>query len=89
MFTLFIKYNHYTPISIIIHLTILVDFSTDSKIKTDFLELISVEFPNFRTFNDKNQKFKFIIEIQDENLLKSLCFSINLLFKNRENLKHT
>ena len=67
----------------------LVDCSTDSKIKADFLELFSMEFLNFRTFNDGNKKYKFIMKIQDENLLKSLAFCINLVFKNRENLKNT
>ena len=67
----------------------LVECSTDIKIKTDFLELVSMEFPNFRTLSDKNQQYKFIMKIHDENLLKSLAFCINLLFKNRENLKHT
>ena len=67
----------------------LVECSTDIKIKTDFLELVSMEFPNFRTLSDKNQQYKFIMKIHDENLLKSLAFCINLLFKNRENLKNT
>ena len=67
----------------------LVECSTDIKIKTDFLELVSMEFPNFTTLSDKNQKYKFIMKIHDENLLKSLAFYINLLFKNRENHKHT
>ena len=53
----------------------LVECSTVIKIKTDFLELVSTEFPNFRTLSDKNQKYNFIMKIHDENLLKRLAFS--------------
>ena len=53
----------------------------------DFLELVSMEFPNLRTLSDKNQKYKFTMKIHDENMLESLAFCFNLLFKNRENLK--
>ena len=53
----------------------LVECSTDIKIKTDFLELVSMEFPNFRTLSDKNQKYKFIMKIRDEKSFALISYS--------------
>ena len=57
----------------------------DSDIKNDLVQRIAIDFPNVSDITDKNILYQFVMKIQDPEILKSLGFCINLLFKNREN----
>ena len=57
----------------------------DSDIKTDLAQRIAMDIPQFSDITENNLKYKFVMKIQDPEILKSLGFCINLLFKNREN----
>ena len=46
-----------------------------------------MDFPKVSEISDKNILYKFVMKIQTPEILKSLVFCINLLFKNRENRK--
>ena len=63
----------------------LLDCSDDSDIKSDLVGRIAIDFPQISVMVDKYIRYKFIMKIQDPEILKSLGFSVNLLFKNREN----
>ena len=62
----------------------MLDCSDDSDIKSDVVERIAIDFPQISVMVDKYIRYKFIMKIQDPDILKSLGFSVNLLFKNRE-----
>ena len=57
----------------------------DSDIKNDLIHRIAMDFPKVSDITDKNILYKFIMKIQTPEILKSLGFCINLLFKNRKN----
>ena len=42
-----------------------------------------MDFPKVSDITDKNILYKFVIKIQTPEILKSLGFLLNLLFKNR------
>ena len=44
-----------------------------------------MDFPKVSDITDKNILYKFVMKIQDPEILKSLGFCINLLFENLEN----
>ena len=44
-----------------------------------------MDFPKISDITDKNLLYKFIMQIKDPDILKSLGYCVNLLFKNREN----
>ena len=56
----------------------------DHIVKEDFVRSVCMEYPVFETKNHKSLKYQFTMKTQDTELLKSLGFFINLLFKNRE-----
>ena len=53
-------------------------------IKSDLVERIAIDFPQISVMVDKYIRYKFIMKIQDLDILKSLDFSVTLLFLNRE-----
>ena len=59
----------------------LIQCSEDSDIKTDLVRRIAMDFPKISDITDKNLLYKFIMKIQDPDILKSLRFGINLHFK--------
>ena len=63
----------------------LTQCSKDSDIKTDLVHRIAMDFSKISDITDKNILYKFIMQIQDPDILKSLGYCVNLLFKNREN----
>ena len=46
-----------------------------------------MDFPKVSDISDKNIFYKFVMTIQTPEILKSLGFCTNLLFKNGENRK--
>ena len=66
----------------------MLDCSDDSDIKSDLVERIAIDFPQISVMVDKYIRYKFIMKIQDPDILKSLGFCVNLLFKNREDRTH-
>ena len=46
-----------------------------------------MDFPKISDITDKNIQYKFVMKIQTPDILKSLGFCVNLLFKNRESRK--
>ena len=66
---------------------ILLQCREDSDIKNALVKRIAMDFPKVSDITDKNILYKFVIKIQTPEILKSLGFCINLLFKNRENRK--
>ena len=65
----------------------LLQCTEDSDIKKDLVHRIAMDFPKVSDISDKNILYKFVMKIQTPEILKSLGFCINLLFKNRENHK--
>ena len=61
----------------------LFDCKIDSQIKEEFFNNFVVSYPDFAELSNNWQKYKFIMQIQDSDMLKSLGFLINLLFNNR------
>ena len=59
----------------------LCECKMDYDIKSDFLKLVAIKYPNIDDLGDKYQKYKFIMKIQDQETLRSLGYCINLLFK--------
>ena len=55
----------------------------DSDIKKDLVHRIAIDFPKVSDMSNKNILYKFAMKIQTPEILKSLWFCINLLFKNR------
>ena len=51
------------------------------------VQRIAMDFPIVIDITDKNILYKFVMKIQTPEILKSLGFCINMLFKNRENRK--
>ena len=66
----------------------LLECSEDSDIKSDLVLRIAIDFPQIYVMADKYIRYKFIMKIQDPDILKSLGFCVNLLFKNREDRTH-
>jgi len=62
----------------------LFDCKSDLKLKQDFINSVCIAYPDFAQYSHNWQKYKFIMMIQDQELLKSLGFLVNLLFKNRD-----
>ena len=46
-----------------------------------------MDFPKVSDITDQSILYQFVMKIQDPEILKSLGFCINLLFKNLENCK--
>ena len=46
-----------------------------------------MDFPKVSDITYKNILYKFVMKIQTPDILKSLGFCVNLLFKNHENRK--
>ena len=65
----------------------LLQCKEDSDIKNHLVHRIAMDFPKVSDITDKNILYKFVMKIQTPEILKSLGFCINLLFKNRENRK--
>ena len=63
----------------------LLQCKEDSDIKKELVQRIAMDFPKVSEISDKNILYKFVMKIQTPEILKSIGFCINLLFKNREN----
>ena len=60
--------------------------ANDDKIKLDFEQKVIMKFQDFAKIKNKYLKYKFIMNVQDPECLKSLGYPINVLFKNLEKL---
>ena len=79
-----LRFCEYCPNKIEDEAHFLCECIADFKIKSDFLNLVSSKYPQFNELCDKNLKYKFLMKIEDPDILQSLGFCINLLFKRRE-----
>ena len=66
---------------------VLLQYKEDSDIKNDLVHRIAMDFPKVSDITNKNILYKFVMKIQTPEILISLGFCVNLLFKNRENRK--
>ena len=53
----------------------------DSDIKTDLAQRIAMDIPQFSDITENNRKYKFVMKIQESEILKSLGFCINFFLK--------
>ena len=56
----------------------------DNALKSLLVQKISYKFPEFAEITNRHLKYKFLMNIKDSELLKSLGYTVNILFRNLE-----
>ena len=54
----------------------------DNDLKSLLVQKINSKFPEFAEITNRHLKYKFLMNIKDSDLLKSIGYTVNTLFKN-------
>ena len=63
----------------------LIECNEDIKHKRDFIDSITLTYPELTSISDKYLKYKFLMNMKNPEALRSLAFLVNFCFKNRSN----